>query len=102
MKTIKYIFHKILIVYEKGWAIIIVSFSALIPLDFTNNTPTICIFKNVTGHECPGCGMTRAFLSFFHGHLDFYEYNYLSSIVIPVVLLIGMIQTKKLLSVIKD
>ena len=30
----------------------------------------MCIFKLITGLPCPGCGMTRAFLHFFHGDLQ--------------------------------
>ncbi len=30
---------------------------------------SICIFKVYAGMPCPGCGMTRAFLSLFEGHL---------------------------------
>lgn len=33
--------------------------------------PSICIFKAITGHECWGCGITRAFYALFH--LRFYE-----------------------------
>lgn len=35
---------------------------------FTGNT-SICIVKVHTGFPCPGCGMTRAMLAFFH--MDF-------------------------------
>ena len=30
---------------------------------------SICVFHNVTGLPCPGCGMTRAFLAIGHGNL---------------------------------
>lgn len=29
----------------------------------------LCIYKRITGLPCPGCGMTRAFLSFFRGDI---------------------------------
>lgn len=29
--------------------------------------PEICVFHRVTGIQCPGCGMTRAFLCLLHG-----------------------------------
>jgi hypothetical protein len=40
---------------------------------FTGNS-SICIFKVYTGLPCPGCGMTRSFMSVFHGkfHEAFY------------------------------
>ena len=30
--------------------------------------PPLCLIKAVTGHDCPGCGMTRSFT--YMGHLD--------------------------------
>jgi hypothetical protein len=30
---------------------------------------TLCLFKNITGLPCPGCGMTRAFLFLGHGKI---------------------------------
>ena len=30
---------------------------------------TLCMFKNVTGHPCPGCGMGRASIELFQGHV---------------------------------
>ncbi len=29
----------------------------------------LCLFHNITGFPCPGCGMTRAFLRFFSGDI---------------------------------
>ena len=29
----------------------------------------LCVFHNITGIPCPGCGMTRAFLNFFSGDI---------------------------------
>ncbi len=45
-------------------AVLIVPF---LPLEFVNNGPSLCIFKIVFGHPCPGCGMTRAFWALLHG-----------------------------------
>ena len=33
------------------------------------NIPSLCAFHNVTGIPCPGCGLTRSFVSCGHGHL---------------------------------
>jgi hypothetical protein len=30
--------------------------------------PPLCLFKALTGHDCPGCGLTRSFT--YMGHLD--------------------------------
>ena len=29
--------------------------------------PPLCTFKRFTGHDCPGCGLTRAFICLGHG-----------------------------------
>jgi hypothetical protein len=31
--------------------------------------PGTCTFRRFTGLPCPGCGMTRSFISMAHGHL---------------------------------
>lgn len=51
-------------------------FIAIMPILFyfgvvllvANFTHPICIFKILTGHDCWGCGMTRAFNELFHFH----------------------------------
>ena len=38
--------------------------------------PGTCTFFKITGVPCPGCGMTRSFISFAHGHWsDAWNYN---------------------------
>lgn len=79
--------------FERYWAIIIVAFSSLVPQEYIYSIPSICLYKNITGHNCLGCGMTKAFISFFHFHLkDFYTFNKLSVIVIPLILILAMKQ----------
>ena len=29
--------------------------------------PATCTFRRVSGHDCPGCGLTRSFISMAHG-----------------------------------
>jgi hypothetical protein len=36
---------------------------------FSAGQTELCIFKNVTGIPCPGCGMGRGTIELFHGHL---------------------------------
>ena len=31
--------------------------------------PNLCGFKIMTGHDCPGCGMTRCFVCMVHGNV---------------------------------
>lgn len=58
----------------------------LVPVDELNGNHTICIFKNMTGHECSGCGMTRAILSAIHFRFDdAFSYNQFSIIVFPLL-----------------
>lgn len=40
----------------------------LLPTGWESPVP-LCIFKWLTGFDCPGCGMTRAFLFIGHGRL---------------------------------
>jgi hypothetical protein len=38
--------------------------------------PDLCMFKRMTGLGCPGCGMTRSFISLGHGDLAMaFSYN---------------------------
>lgn len=36
---------------------------------FKASLPTICMFKREYGIDCPGCGLTRCFVSMGHGHV---------------------------------
>jgi hypothetical protein len=58
----------------------------LLPLEWISNQHSICLFKNITGHECWGCGMTRAVLSAIHFRFtDAWAYNKLVIIVLPIL-----------------
>jgi len=58
-----------------------------IPLDWVlaDRIP-LCLFRNLLGWECWGCGMTRAFFSLIHGHWEqAIHYNWRCVIVFPVI-----------------
>lgn len=51
--------------------------------------PSLCLYKLITGHDCIGCGLTRAFISLLHFDIKTaLEYNKLIVIVFPLVLYI--------------
>lgn len=48
--------------------------------------PELCYFKVGTGIDCPGCGLTRSFISFAHGQLLLaWHYNPAGALFFPVV-----------------
>lgn len=48
--------------------------------------PELCHMKRYTGVECPGCGMTRAFISLGHGRLaDAWRYNPAAFLLFPLM-----------------
>lgn len=55
-----------------------------------------CFFYKLTGFYCPGCGVTRMFLSLLH--LDFYQafrFNPLLFILFPFFIILGILQYKR-------
>lgn len=56
---------------------------ALDPVDEGN--PPICPFKMMTGHDCPGCGATRALNALLHGDVvTAADHNLLFVLALPV------------------
>jgi len=61
-------------------------FIALIPIAFLESSTSVCLVSNLFHRTCPGCGMTRAISSLFHGaFISAYNYNPLVVIVFPVM-----------------
>lgn len=57
-----------------------------ITLNDLEKAPTICVFKNITGRDCWGCGTSRAVVSMLN--LEFkqaYEFNKRIVIVFPLL-----------------
>ena len=53
--------------------------------NFLQGYNSICIIKNLTGFDCPGCGLTRSILHFTHG--DVYRSLELNIFGIPLFIL---------------
>lgn len=49
--------------------------------------PELCHFKRYTGIDCPGCGLTRSFISIAHARWqDAWRYNPAAFLLFPIVL----------------
>ena len=60
---------------------------ALIPTETLSQEPTVCLFKNLFGIECLGCGMTRAISSALHGRFTTaMQYNHFVIIALPAII----------------
>jgi hypothetical protein len=57
-----------------------------IPTRWIAAAPSVCIIRRVTGHPCPGCGMTHALSALAHGDpRSAWRYNPRVVIVAPVL-----------------
>lgn len=65
-----------------------VMISLYVVITYAFGNESICVFKVYTGLPCPGCGMTRAFLSLFNGdwHQSFYWHPLWPLVVVAPVL----------------
>jgi hypothetical protein len=58
----------------------------LLPPEWISEQHSICLYKNITGHECWGCGTTRAIISAIHFRFsDAILFNKSVIIVLPVL-----------------
>ena len=47
-----------------------------------------CILKELTGWDCPSCGVQRAIHALLHGHIaEAFSYNFFFAIAVPLLLL---------------
>jgi len=61
-----------------------------VPLSNLESLPSVCLYKNILGRKCPGCGMTRAALSLLHLHFaDAFAFNRMIIIVFPLILFLS-------------
>jgi hypothetical protein len=71
---------------KAGFVVILPVLLWLVPRGWLDGLHTICLFDNLLGHECYGCGITRAVLSVLH--FDFvaaWRYNRLVVVVAPLL-----------------
>ena len=72
-----------------------------IPAESVFNGKSICVFTNIFGIECWGCGITRAiFSALYFRFTEAWEYNRLVVIVLPLLMfewLKAVIQSLKFL-----
>lgn len=72
MKLTFYVFIPVIIIF--------------IPTTFLVSAPSVCLIKNIIHVECPGCGITKAISSIFHGELiNAYKYNHMIVVIFPVL-----------------
>lgn len=59
---------------------------------------TLCVSKLTTGIPCPGCGMTRAYLSLFRGDVSSALYNHPLFILPFIAFLVVVLKSNRLIS----
>ena len=73
-----------------------VLFCILVYLAVNANFKNFCIIKLLTGHDCPGCGLTRAFSALTHLHfVEAYNHNHLIVVVAPIFIIIWVLLLRK-------
>lgn len=75
-----------------GFAFVaVVLLLAAIPVEVVEHGPVLCMYRNLFGRECLGCGLTRALSCLLHGRVaDAALYNRLVFIVFPLGLILAV------------
>jgi len=66
-----------------------------IPIDNNKTDWTLCLFKNLTGRNCYGCGITRATLSVIH--FDFIQAFTFNKLIVFIFPILVYLWTKRLI-----
>ncbi len=89
---------------KRNSALAVFSLALLFVLSFVASVNALssiplCFFKSLTQLDCPGCGLTRSFISISHGHfLEALRFNILGPFVYGYFLLYLLKHSLKLLS----
>lgn len=77
-----------------GWKIALIALPVLLillPISFFDSGETVCLSIRIFNLECPGCGMTRAFMHLIHGDIEgAIDYNVFVIIVFPIAFLLWL------------
>ncbi len=72
---------------------------AVVPTDTLSGFPSVCLFRNFLGLECPGCGMIRAASCLLHGHpAEAAAFNRLIAVVAPLAGLVAFRDLRTILA----
>ena len=73
--------------------ILIITITAF--LYFNNLISIPCVFYELTGFYCPGCGITRVIMSLIHGEIyQAFRYNMILFLDVPVLIILYVINLK--------
>ena len=71
---------------KAGFLLLLPFFFIVVPTSWLESRRSFCLIRNVFGVRCPGCGMTRAISSVFHGNFKkAFQYNKLVVLVLPLL-----------------
>ena len=80
------LWSEIIVHVQLGVYLLLVPVLYLMPLDSIYHGHSICLFTNLFGVECLGCGMTRAVFSLMYFRFeDAWHYNKLVYVVAPIL-----------------